>query len=100
MKTNAEVLADMGLKKRVMLDVIRKRKIKYYGHIRRHETLQKKIIEGKVEGKRKRGRRRKNWISNIEETMGMKMNECCEAALDRKRWRAMISNLFNETEPR
>ena len=48
MKTNTEILADIGLKKKVLLDVVKKRKIVYYGHVRRHETIQKKAIEGKA----------------------------------------------------
>jgi hypothetical protein len=72
----------------------------FYGHVRRHDTLQKKILEGKIEGKRGRGRRRKSWIENIEEITGKKINQCCEIAKNRNKWRAMTSNLLREKEPR
>ena len=100
MKTNEQVLKDLGIKKTTLLNTIKQRQISYYGHTRRHETLQKKILEGKIDGKRGRGRRRNCWTKNISDATGMKMNECCEAALDRERWRAMTSNLSKETEQR
>ena len=99
-KTNTEVLKQLGLSETQIVKTIQKRKLSYYGHVRRHDTLQRKILEGKIEGKRGRGRRRKSWIENIEETAGMKINQCCEIAIDRDRWRSMTSNLRKEKEPR
>ena len=85
MKTNEQVLEDLGIKETTLLQSIKQRQIRYYGHIRRHESLQKKILEGKIDGKRGRGRRRNCWTMNIRDATGMKINECCEAALDRER---------------
>jgi len=99
-KTNREVLNQLDLKGTSIVKTIKKRKLAYYGHIRRHDTLQRKILEGKIEGKRTKGRRRKSWIENIEETTGMKINMCCTVARDRERWRSMASNLLKEKEPR
>ena len=99
-KTNEKVLKELGLNETSLVKTIQQRKLAYYGHIRRHDTLQRKILEGKIDGKRGRGRRRKIWIENIEETTGMKINKCCELARDRERWRSMASNLRTETEPR
>ncbi|GFS20191.1 endonuclease-reverse transcriptase [Elysia marginata] len=73
----------------------------YYGHIRRHQSLQKTIMEGKINGKRQRGRKRKSWLGNMEETTTRRINECCEVALNREEWRRTIaSNLWQETEQR
>ena len=99
-KTNKEVLKQLGMKETSLIETIKKRKLAYYGHIRRHDTLQRKILEGKIEGKRGRGRRRKSWIQNIEETTGLEINSCCEIARDREKWRSMASNLLSEKEPR
>ena len=99
-KTNKYVLNEMNLEKTQLLNTIHKRKIAYYGHIRRHETLQKIILEGMMEGKRGRGRRRKSWTINLTEMTGRKMNQCCKIALDREEWRTMASNLYAETEHR
>ena len=99
-KTNKEVLKQLGIPKTEIVNTIKRRKLAYYGHVRRHETLQKKILEGKIEGERGRGRRRKSWIENIKEMTGASINHCCEIAKHRSKWRAMTSNLFKETEPR
>ncbi|GFS07583.1 hypothetical protein ElyMa_001253000 [Elysia marginata] len=66
-----------------------------------HQSLQKSIMEGKINGKRQRGRKRKSWLGNIEETTTRRINECCEVALNREEWRRTIaSNLWQETEQR
>ncbi|RUS81065.1 hypothetical protein EGW08_011184 [Elysia chlorotica] len=45
-----------------------------------------KIVEGMVEGTRGRGRRRISWVKNVDGSSGMKINECCESALEQERW--------------
>ena len=60
MKSNApEVLKMIGMKTTELLLSIKKKKLAYYGHVRRHHSLQKLVLEGKLGGKRGRGRRRK-----------------------------------------
>ena len=93
MKTNQEILDKVNIQETTLLKTIKTRKLAYYGHTRRHNSLQKVIMEGKVEGKRGRGRRRRSWLRDIEDTTKMKVNECCEVALDRTRWKTMASNL-------
>ncbi|GFS24836.1 endonuclease-reverse transcriptase [Elysia marginata] len=100
-KKNKEVLEEIGLKHTELLKTVKTRQLACYGHIRRHQSLQKSIMEGKINGKRQRVRRRKSWLGNIEETMTRRINECCEVALDREEWRRTIaSNLWQETEQR
>jgi len=99
MKTNEEVLRDIGMKEKCLLKMIKKRKLAYYGHIRRHNTLQKTILEGSVSGRRGRGRRRTTWTMNIAEMTERSINECCELALDRDGWRTMTADLL-EMAPR
>ncbi|GFR71091.1 hypothetical protein ElyMa_005670200 [Elysia marginata] len=77
------------------------RHLAYYGHMRGHQSLQESIMEGKINGKGQRGRKRKSWLGNIEETTTRQINQCCEVALDREEWRRTIaSNLWQETEQR
>ena len=57
----------MGLKNTELVLSIKKKKVAFYGHIRRHHSLQKLVLEGKVDGKRGRGRRRKSWSGNVSE---------------------------------
>ena len=96
---NEEVLKQLGLTETSLVKTIKRRKLAYYGHIRRHDSLQRKILEGKIEGKRGRGRRRKSWIENIVESSGMKINECSKIARDRERWYSVTSNLLMEKVP-
>ena len=98
--TNINVLIEIGVRTRRMLAEIKQRKLRYYGHVRRHDTMQKMILEGRIEGRRARGRQRKTWLENIKTTTERTMAECRELALEREDWRTMISNLCKETEPR
>ncbi|GFR66139.1 endonuclease-reverse transcriptase [Elysia marginata] len=96
-----DVLEEIGLKHTELLKTIKTRQLAYYGHIRRHQSLQKTIMEGKINGKRQRGRKRKSWLGSMEETTTRRINECCEVALNREEWRRTIaSNLWQETEQR
>ena len=98
-RSNKSILQDLGLKSTRLLQSIKAQKLRYYGHIRRHDTLQRTILEGKINGKRGKGRRRDSWTSNIADMTGMKINLCSKVAMQRDEWRAMASNLSNEMEP-
>ena len=100
MKTNAEVLKRIGLKNTELVWSIKKKKMAYYGNVRRHHSLQKIVLKGKVDGKRGRGRRRKSWTGNVSEMTKMSMAQCSVKALDRSERRTMVSNLYAETELR
>ena len=97
--TNQHVLQEINIKSTELVQMIRTRKVKFYGHVRRHDSLQRVILEGKVEGKRGRGRKRTSWTDNIKTHLGLPINTCAELALDRKKWRAMTPNLGSEKEP-
>ena len=90
----------IGLKITKLVLSIKKKKLVYYGHVRRRHYLQKLVLEGKVDGKRGRGRRRKSWTGNVSEMTKMSMTQCSVKALDRSEWRTMVSNLYAETELR
>jgi hypothetical protein len=63
-KTNKAVLEKLGMKQD-LLNEVKTRQLKYFGNIKRHDSLLKNILEGRVEGKRARGRRRYTWENNI-----------------------------------
>ena len=90
----------IGLKNTELVLSIKKKKLAYYGHVRRHDFLQKLVFEGKVDGKRGRGRRRKSGTGNVSEMTKMSMAQCSVKAPDRSEWRTMVSNLYAETELR
>ncbi|GFS10640.1 endonuclease-reverse transcriptase [Elysia marginata] len=97
--TNKKVLESFGLQRPELLLTIQRRKMKYYGHLRRHDSIQKRILERKIDGRRGRGRRRQTWLGNIQEKSQMKMCEVCETALDRRRWRSVTAHLGDGMVP-
>ena len=69
----------------------------YLGHIIRHNTSQIQLIEGKIEGRRSRGRPRNTWINDITTTNGMNYYQLKRAVEDRKIWHGLVVNLAQET---
>jgi len=75
-----------------LLTIVRKRKLKWYGHVTRANTMSKTILQGTTSGTRRRGRQRKKWTDNIQEWTGMTFAATQEAAHDRERWRGLVRN--------
>ena len=73
-----------------LLTTVKKRKLKWYGHVTRASGLSKIILQGTVQGKRRRGRQRKKWADNIAEWTGKNFAETQALAYDRKRWRTLV----------
>ena len=75
----------------VVRDLIRERKLKYFGHImRRENSIEKQIIQGAVEGHRGRGRPTTAWTDEIKVWSGGSMAKATNIARDRGRWRALV----------
>ena len=64
-----------------------KLKLQYFGHLmQRADSLEKTLILGRIEGKRRRGRQRKKWLDNITDSMEMNLNKLPEIVEDRGAW--------------
>ncbi|GFS07296.1 endonuclease-reverse transcriptase [Elysia marginata] len=70
-----------------LLATVKRRKLARFGHVTRHDSLSKTVLQGTVEGKRRRGRQKKAWCDNIKEWTGMAMYELVRSASDRNAWR-------------
>ena len=84
--SNEYVLKRLNIS-RNLIPKIKSRKLSYFGHIKRHDSIMKNILEGRLEGTRARGRPRAQWSDNIREWAGCSLMECTRLASDRERWR-------------
>ena len=84
--TNEDVCRRLHVQ-RTLLSDIKQRKLSYFGHIKRHHSIRKEILEGRVQGKRGRGRPPRRWEDDVKAWTGMGLYDCTRAAANRDVWR-------------
>ena len=73
-----------------LLTTVKQRKLKWYGHVTRSQGLAKTILQGTVEGGRRRGRQRKRWEDNIREWTGSELAVTLRVAERREEWKKIV----------
>ena len=73
------------------LTIVKRCKLRWYGHVSRSSGLAKAILQGTVKGGRRQGKQRKRWEDNIREWTGLEFGKSQRAVENREKWRKLVA---------
>ena len=88
-RTNLSILKEINPECSLEEQILKLR-LQYFGHLMRKESLEKTLMLGRCEGKRRRGRQRMRWLDSVIEATNMNLTQLREAVDDRRAWRAPV----------